>query len=77
MTEAFLAPPARARRLVLASGADYVVGCPGENETRRYVQLSPHGLWARLERGERVDWLEPVPTGSAALAWRVIPLQDR
>ena len=76
VTEAFLASPDRARRLVLASGADYVVGCPGENETRRYVHLAPDGLWARLERGERIAWLEPVPTGSAALAWRVMPLRD-
>ena len=30
------------------------------------------------ERGERIDWLEPVPTGAPALAWRVRqPLQER
>lgn len=74
----FMAPPEQARALVLASGADFVVGCPGENETELYKAASPNGLWARLERGERIDWLEPVPTGAPALAWRVRqPLQER
>lgn len=70
--ETFLASPDRARALVLASHADYVVGCPGENETELYKRLAPNGLWARLERGERLSWLVPVDTGSRALAWRVI-----
>jgi hypothetical protein len=69
----FLATPDAARASVLASGARYVAGCPGDNETQRYRQLAPDGFWARLERGERFDWLEPIAVpGSPVLAWRVV-----
>lgn len=68
----FLAPPDAARASVEASGADYVAGCPGEAETERYKDLAPQGLWARLERGDRIAWLTPIPiAGSPVLAWRV------
>lgn len=70
--DAFTGPPEAARRLVLASGADYLVGCPGLSETELYRHDFPAGLWARLERGERFDWLRPIATGTPALTWRVI-----
>ncbi len=70
--EAFTGPPETARLLILASGAHYIAGCPGLNETNIYRRDFPRGLWARLERGERFDWLQPIPTGTPALAWRVI-----
>ncbi len=70
--EGFSADPERARRIILASGASYVAGCPGLNETDLYRDRFPNGLWARLERGERFDWLQPIATGTPALAWRVI-----
>jgi hypothetical protein len=69
---AFTGSPETARRLILASGADYVAGCPGLNETEIYRRDFPAGLWARLERGEGFDWLRPISTGTPALAWRVI-----
>lgn len=74
----FLAPPEQARASVFASGADYVAACPGVNETDLYISAAPNGFWARLERGERFDWLEPVPIpGSPVLAWRVLrPLPE-
>ncbi|RYY24958.1 MAG: hypothetical protein EOP62_14990 [Sphingomonadales bacterium] len=69
----FLATPAAAHKAVLASHADYVVGCPGTNEMELYKAMSPNGFWARLERGERFDWLQPVAIpGSPVLAWKVI-----
>jgi hypothetical protein len=71
----FIAPPARAEALIRASRADYVVVCPGDGEMDIYRKIAPDGLWGRLARGERFGWLAPVPTGSAALVWRVIPLQ--
>ena len=68
----FMASPAEAERLVRASGADYVAVCPGENEVAIYKRLAPDGFWARLERGERFDWLQPIALpGSPVLAWRV------
>ncbi len=69
--EAFSGSPADARRIIFASGADYLAACPGLNETDIYRREYPHGLWARLERGERFDWLTPVPTGNAAMIWKI------
>lgn len=69
----FLGSPEAARASVLASNADYVVGCPGANETEIYKSAAPQGFWARLERGERFDWLQPVHIpGSPVLAWKVV-----
>ena len=71
---AFMGNADDARRAVAATGATYVVGCPGTSETSLYDDVAPNGLWARLERGERFDWLQPVPIrGSPVLAWRVLP----
>lgn len=69
---AFTGKPEEARRLILASGADYLVACPGMNETETYRRDYPAGLWARLDRGDRFDWLEPISLGTPAMAWRVI-----
>ncbi|WP_404336392.1 hypothetical protein AB2M62_19140 [Sphingomonas sp. MMS12-HWE2-04] len=68
----FTGAPEQAHRLVRESRADYVAGCPGGNETELYKRVAPNGFWARLERGERFDWLEPVPLqDSPMLVWRV------
>ncbi|WP_260597613.1 hypothetical protein [Sphingomonas endolithica] len=57
---------------ILRSRAEYVVGCPGLFETELYKNDAPNGFWARLERGERFDWLTPVTLdGSPLLVWRV------
>lgn len=69
----FLGTPQYARASIIASGAGYVVGCPGANETEIYKHAAPNGFWARLERDERFDWLERVTIpGSPVLAWRVV-----
>jgi hypothetical protein len=69
----FLAAPDRARAIVMASGADYVAVCPGLNEVELYRTNSPDGLWGRLERGERIAWLRPLPLADThVLAWRVV-----
>jgi hypothetical protein len=74
----FMAEPDAAHRLIAQTGAAYVVGCPGENETEIYKKEAPTGLWARLERGERIAWLQPVPIpGSPVLAWRIVQPQRR
>lgn len=71
---AFMGSPDAARRAVAATGAAYVVGCPGLGETILYDRVAPKGFWARLERGERFGWLQPVLIrGSPVLAWRVLP----
>ena len=69
---AFTASPDQAEPLVRATGATYVAGCPALNETELYKSVAPNGLWARLERGERIAWLAPVAMpGSPVLVWRV------
>ncbi|UVO51417.1 hypothetical protein M0208_13220 [Sphingomonas sp. SUN019] len=68
----FTGSPLSARRMILASGADYVAFCPGLAEGAIYHRLAPNGFWARLERGERFDWLQPIDLQSPALAWRVV-----
>jgi hypothetical protein len=74
---AFTGSPEQARTLVAHYRADYVIGCPGMNETELYDETAPDGFWARLERGERFDWLTPVPIpGSRILAWRVRHLPE-
>ncbi len=68
----FTDAPGSARAEILASGAAYLVACPGAIETDIYREDDPDGLWARLDRGERFDWLTPVPiAGSPVLAWRI------
>ncbi|WP_242153915.1 hypothetical protein [Sphingomonas sp. BAUL-RG-20F-R05-02] len=69
----FMADPATAHRWVLESGASYVVGCPGPNETEMYKQFAPNGFWARLERGDTFPWLRPVVIrNSPVLVWKVV-----
>ncbi|MFT3976036.1 MAG: hypothetical protein QM688_02810 [Sphingomonas bacterium] len=68
----FMAQPPEARIRLLRSGADYLVACPGANETDLYKAVAPKGLWARLERGERFDWLQPVDLHGAIRAWRIV-----
>ena len=63
---AFTGSPEQARGIVMASGAAYIAGCPGLSETEIYRRDFPEGFWARLQAGERFDWLEPVETGTPA-----------
>jgi hypothetical protein len=73
----FTADPATARAAILATHADYLAVCPGMQEMTADRDRAPDGLWARLERGERFDWLRPVPVRGPALVWRVIhPLRE-
>lgn len=68
----FTGTPSQARQIIFASNADYLVACPGLGELDHYRERFPNGLWARLERGERFEWLEPVVLRGPAQAWRVI-----
>lgn len=56
---AFLAPPAAARPLVSAGGAQYLVFC--ENDIALLAAVSPHGLAAHLLHRQPIGWLEPQP----------------
>lgn len=74
----YMADPDTAHRWLLDSGAAYIVGCPGSNETEMYRHFAPNGLWARLERGERLDWLQRVALPrSPVLVWRIVEAARR
>jgi hypothetical protein len=69
---AFIGTPEAAHVLIRRYRADYVLLCPGMNEPVLYRAQNPAGFAARLLRGERFDWLQPVPiAGSPVLVWRV------
>ncbi|MDT8758962.1 hypothetical protein MZO42_09660 [Sphingomonas psychrotolerans] len=69
---AFIGTPEAAHALIRRFRADYVVICPGMNEPVMYRAQNLAGFAARLLRGERFDWLQPVPiAGSPVLVWRV------
>jgi len=57
---AFLAPPEKARAIVLQSAATHLLIAPDTGETNRYRQAQPHGLAAQLLEGRTPYWLTPV-----------------
>lgn len=60
LIEGFLAPPDKARLIIGATPADYVLIVPGLGETGGYRKDSPHGLTAELIAGRVPAWLHPV-----------------
>ena len=70
----FMASPDKARAMVIANHADYVVTCPGYNEFRTYARTAPNGLAAALMGGRTPDWLRPVPMrpGETIRVYKVI-----
>lgn len=70
---AFKGSPEQARAIMQRHGATLLLVCPNMAETTVYRSKAPNGFYARLARGERFDWLEPVALakGSPFRAWRV------
>ncbi|WP_370034409.1 hypothetical protein [Qipengyuania mesophila] len=73
MLDLFAADPERAHAMLIARGTRYLALCPGLAEIRLAAERMPGGLAARLQRGERPDWLEPVDTGGPLLFWKIRP----
>jgi len=71
--ELFLGAPENARAALAGRGTAYLALCPGSNEAARFRSAAPEGFLARLEDGERFDWLEPLPVtpGSNLKVWRI------
>lgn len=53
-----------ARRIVSQTKADYVVVCPGNNETLIDTNRAPDGFSAQLVRGAIPQWLQKIDTGT-------------
>ncbi|WP_448660243.1 AcrB/AcrD/AcrF family protein [Sphingomonas sp. CJ99] len=70
---AFAGSPEQFRRIAAAHGATLLAACPNMAETTIYRARGPNGFYARLMRGERFDWLEPVTlNGETPLrVWRI------
>ncbi len=67
---AFDGSPETFRKIAAAHGATYLLVCPGFAEGTIYQARSRNGFYARVLRGEKFDFLEPVTLkfpGDAAL----------
>lgn len=61
---AFRGSPEEARAIMLRHASDYLLVCPHMNQATVFRAHAPRGFYARLERGERFDWLEPIDLGA-------------
>ena len=61
LVDAMIAEPSAARKIVIDSGAGYIVFCPAMPELEIYANASPDGLAAALLSGKAPDWLAPEP----------------
>jgi hypothetical protein len=54
--------------------SDYVLSCPMSSSSTIFMAEAPKGFYARLEKGDIPEWLEPVPLpeGSPFRMWRVL-----
>lgn len=70
---AFTRSPAEARAIMKRHRATLLVVCPDMAESTNYRARSRDGFYARLARGARFPWLEPVPVakGSPLRAFRI------
>ena len=73
MMEVMLSPPQAARQMLTDRHVDYVVICRGAPDQADFLKLAPDGLAARLGRGDRPDFLEPLTRDPKAnlSVWRV------
>ncbi|MFA6219996.1 MAG: hypothetical protein WC692_09505 [Erythrobacter sp.] len=76
--EAFSASPQVARRMLSERGVRYVSICSGSNEIEIYRKRNPKGFAVALDKGETLDWLEPVSieTAGTLRMWKVVAAGD-
>ncbi len=72
---AFGGSPEAARDIMLRHGATLLITCPNMSEATVHRARHKDGFYARLARGERFDWLIPVPmpNGSPLRVWTIRP----
>lgn len=70
----FISAPETAHDILVARGISYILACPDEAELKTYAKMHPNGLWAKLGKNEKPEWLQPVKlSGSTLSLWRVLP----
>lgn len=70
----FLAPPDKAREIVLSTPASYLIFTPEQGEAKRYINTSKTSLMAQLMAGHPPAWLVPVKIEGLSFArvYRVV-----
>jgi hypothetical protein len=63
----FLSPPDRAREIGREWKTQYVAFCPGDFDEIQVDRTFPNSVAARLQRGESLPWLEPLPLRNTPL----------
>jgi hypothetical protein len=54
-------PPAQARRVIAATGVNYLLICGPQGPIGLTAEQTEASLWGRLQKGEVPDWPAPVP----------------
>ncbi len=70
---AFGGTPTAARAIMLRHGATLLLTCPNMSESTVHRYRHKTGFYARLAKGEKFNWLTPVPMpkGSPLLLWAI------
>ncbi|MDR3493906.1 MAG: hypothetical protein P4L82_04835 [Ancalomicrobiaceae bacterium] len=68
---AFGGSEATARDIITRRHVSYVMLCPADDEMGLIAKAHPAGMAARLMKGERFDWLQPIDTTGTLRVWRV------
>lgn len=70
---AFGRSPDEARSIMKRHGATLLMTCPNMNEATVHRARHKNGFYSRLAKGEKFDWLTPVPMpkGSPLLLWKI------
>ena len=70
---AFGGLPEDARAIMLRHGATLLMTCPNMSESTVHRARHKNGFYSRLAKGEKFDWLTPVPMpkGSPLLIWKI------
>ncbi len=70
--EIFRSKPDLAKAIIAQRGITHIAVCADNAEMKSYVKTDPDGLWANLERGKTLSWLEAMPDlGGGIKVWKV------
>jgi len=68
----FLSPPEKSRGIIAKNGITHLAICADEAEMGNYKRKNAGGLWAQLDKGKTLGWLEPMESaGENIKLWRV------
>ncbi|GAA0478919.1 hypothetical protein GCM10009096_21100 [Parasphingorhabdus litoris] len=69
----FTSKPETARSILEDRNIEIIMTCPNEAELKTYAKKHPDGLWAKLDGGEKFEWLEPITLAKDSPSlWRIV-----